>query len=188
MTIKKISTNLIISIALAIAAVLISLKIHTSSKAGIAKLHQNCEQERQKTTMLTQVANLQKKLDAYTSQFGKLDHSEVVKVIAELAKKNSVTILSLKPEVKSQRISRSGRRIKKGEREESAQKSFFKISIRLDNYHVLGEFISDLESDPIVLVVESVDLRSEGSLRSRARVSSKYYVDLTISKLFIEIK
>jgi len=96
------------------------------------------------------------------------DRREIINTITNIARVADVKIISLKPDEKRKVI-----------KSDIYDKVFFDIIIETDSYHKIGEFISQLENNPVIFIAESLNLEKGVA----SRVSKTQDTDITFDKL-----
>ena len=171
LTIKKISSNVIINIVILLVAILVSVKIHKSNAQKITILQKKCTDEKSKTKIIQEIKDFISTIDAYKSKIPPQDSRAIVNNITKLARMADVKIISLKPEKKKEKMkagrksARRNRRKKKKEQDGRVfEKTFIDLGLQVEDFHKLGRFISILESDPAVFCVEWLQLQQAGAV------------------------
>ena len=102
--------------------------------------------------MAKDIAQLEKKTEAYKKVFVKKDLASVMDIISGIAKDVSVKLISVKPSAE--------------EIQDNYINSSFLISLNAPSYHALGNFISKIENHKNVYLVSEISI-STISLNSK---------------------
>ena len=100
-------------------------------------------------------------------------------MIVSIATENEAKIVSMMP------IDRTAQRT---EGRGIYDKHFFNLVVLFDDYHKLGRFVSSLENNSIMFIVESIQINTLGSSdgRKASEELSKIKAQLVISQLFFQ--
>ena len=138
--------NKILNFGIILLAVFIALQIYKSVDQQINSLTVTKNEELKKNRVMEDIAALEKKIEGYKKAFDKKDMGSVVEAISNIAKASSVNIVSIKPI---------------GE-ETSADylKLSFLITVSSPDYHSLGNFVSQIEGNKNIYMVNEVSIKS----------------------------
>lgn len=147
----KISLNQIISLVILIVACLIAITIHRKENEKVEQIRQIQQEQKRKNDILISVKDLRKRVEAYKHAFEPKDSRKIINTITNLAAATTgVEIVSLKPQKMSTGPDREGSKI--------YDKAFFHLAIKVEGYHQLATFISSLENNPIMFIIESLQV------------------------------
>ena len=169
---KKIKLNQIISLSILIIAGLIAINIYQKQNKKIDQINQAQEEQRKKNELLLNIRDLRGRFEVYEQSFQAKDNREIMNTITNIATDSGVKITSIKP------VKGSSADMRK---KEMYNKASFNLSIQVDGYHTLGEFISRLENNPMQFIIELLRMSSAGIEPSS--MSGELKAELTISKL-----
>lgn len=135
--------------SLILLALIISFRIYAFGQKKIDEFKKQKELEVQKNRVLQNIALSEEKLKDYKNSLNRKDISSVIKTLGVIAKESSVKIISLKP----------------GEARIYPEYSAypFDLTVQVENYHSLGEFIANLESHSDIYIVKSAVLAAQPS-------------------------
>jgi hypothetical protein len=175
--IKKSNLDQIINIAFLVIAVLVAINIHQKQNKKFAQIFQIRDVENERNEILLRIGNLNKRIGLYKETLKPMEQREIINTITNLAQATDTKIISLKPQEKATREKKS----------KIYNQAFFRLDIQADGYHQLAKFISRLENNPILFIIESFQVK--GVLPTRAELTvrpEKMQADLIISALFLE--
>lgn len=148
--------NKILNLGIFILALIIAYQIYKVQNRTLESTKQDKESEINKNTVLSKIAQFEKDLNLYKRSLGKKDTSLIISTLSNIAKDSGIEIVSLMPNP------------------EQAYPEYikypFKLTVRADNYHVLGRFVSKVESHADVYIVESVEIRAVAQLKKEKLV------------------
>ena len=136
--------NMILNSGIILLALFLAFQIYKSNNEKLNSLVMLKEGELKKNSATAEISVLEKKVDEYKTFFAKKDMSTVVAGISNIARDNSITIVSIKPiddQVNTDYI-----------------RSSFAISVNAPNYHSLARFISQIEGAKDVYLVSEVKI------------------------------
>jgi len=141
--------NNIISVAVIIAALIVANNIYQGQASAVAALKAQKGVETKKNELLSSISQLEAKFGKYKKLLNSKTSSAVINTLNTIAKDTKVTITSLKP----------------GEEKKVAfyTRYPFTLSVKTANYHLLGDFISKLESSPDVYTVELLSIAKQAT-------------------------
>jgi len=175
---KKININQIISLVILIVASLVAINIYKRQNEKIAQVIQLQDEQTKKNDILLRIGNLKKRIELYKEKISPKDSREIINTLTELARSAGAKIISLKPQ---EGLFRGG-----GGATEVYNKVFFNLTIQVEGYHQLGRFISRLENNPMLFIVESVQVSGLTSHPELTAKPEKLQIELIISKLFFK--
>jgi hypothetical protein len=119
--------------------------LYFSQQQKLAVLRVQGEEEQKKNEVLTVISGIEKQFASYKEQVNVKDASNVVDVMRKVAKLYSVKILSLRP----------------GAPVEMPVYTIYpyEMSIITNDYHVLGKFISALESHKDMYFINNISMQ-----------------------------
>ena len=161
--------NQIVNLGIIILALFIAFRLYQSAQLEINALNQQKQDELKKNDMTQSIAGLEDTLEGYRKVFVKKDVSSVMDKVSGIAKNYDVKVVSIKP----------GRE----ENFENYLKSSFTIVINIPSYHALGEFISQIESQKDIFLVDAVSVDASGIDQSRNIAGMNFNVNLTLSTI-----
>ena len=178
MKIERINLSQIVSLLLLVIAGLVAINLYQKQNKKIDQIRYIQDEEKKKNEILLRIRELKKRTEVYKQRFKQRDRSEIIDTITNLATATGVKIISLKPQEKSQSATKG----------EIYDKVFFHLSISVNSYHQLGKFISKLENNPIIIIVESLRVREPSSTSAAAQrdESEELKVELIISEVFLK--
>jgi len=140
--------NLALNIGIIILSLTIANVIYGNQRGIMASLKENIDKETRKNKILSSIGNSDKTINYYKESINKKDLSSVITHISDIAGEAGVQIVSLRP---------------KEEKKELLYKRYpFELAVKSKGYHAIGKFISRLESDPDIYLVENMEIRSAG--------------------------
>lgn len=155
--------NQILNIAIIILAIFIASKIYNGQSKEVALLTEKKDVEARKNIVLEEIRKSENKITSYKDFINSKQLSSVVNKLNEIAKQLPINILSIKPA---------------GEQEFPLYIKYpFSMRIEANDYHMIGELLSLLESNPMIFHAETVAMYPE-----ELRMGSK------IGKIIAEIK
>lgn len=165
-TIIKQNKNKLINIAIIILAVIIASNIYKKQAKDIQAFREKNNVEIKKNKVLQDIRKLEDKINAYKYLLAGREANLTINNISSIAKETSVKIISIRPESQ--------------QRHSDYILIPFNLTLNAPNYDALGNFISRLESNETVYIVNSIDIKSEslrGDLTVNLRVSSVKYIN-----------
>lgn len=141
--------NIILNLAILIFAAFITLQFYKSGEKQINSLISQREDELKKNMNIEEIVGFEKKIEDYKKVFVKKDLSSVMSTLSSIAADSRVTIVSIKP---------VGEEVNK-----DYIKSSFLITLTTSNYHFLGNFISRVEKNKDIYLIDEVSIRSVAS-------------------------
>lgn len=159
----------IVNIGIIIIALIIANKIYQAQDRQLAQLKQLKEAEMKKSQVLDEVLSLDKKLTAYRGLLTKQGQAGAIDNITNIARSSGLEIISLRP----MQEMLSGVYVK----------SPYEIELSAESFHQIGRFISKIESNPVVYIVDNISITSMASQRkgdpqkltAKLRVSNIYF-------------
>jgi Tfp pilus assembly protein PilO len=175
---KKISISQVINLVILIVGCLIAINIFKGQNKKIAQIRQATEEQKEKNETLLNIGDLKKRINLYKQRFKPKDRREIINTITDLAAASKVEVVSIRP---------VDRRRRKRMISEIFDKTLYNLAIQIEGYHQLGEFISKLENNPIMFIIESLQVkRSSDTKAGMVSPSVKLEVELVISELFFK--
>ncbi len=164
----KPDKNKIFNLAIIIVALLIAQKIYKAQNKTMQALSEKEAIEIKKNEVLTNIEQLEGKAKLYKDLFNKKDISSTINVLGNLAEEAGVKIISLRPLAE--------------ETHPLYVEYGFSLAVSADNYHLLGKFISKVESHPDVYIIKEATIRQETErTKGSAAEKEKILMDLKIS-------
>lgn len=163
--------NKIINIAVIVLAVIIAVNIYKNHVISITALNSQKQKEIEKNEIITNIIKLQKEFNAYKSLINGKDVSLAINNLNIIAKDAGVKINSIKPE--------------QTKIEGIYETYSFQLEISAQNYENVGNFISSLESDPMIFIIDSMKFKPQKEEveigGTRKKVVNVLNIDLRIS-------
>lgn len=163
--------NKIINIAVIVLAVIIAVNIYKNHVIFITALNSQKQKEIEKNEIITNIIKLQKEFNAYKSLINGKDVSLAINNLNIIAKGAGVKINSIKPE--------------QTKIEGIYETYSFQLEISAQNYENVGNFISSLESDPMIFIIDSMKFKPQKEEveigGTRKKVVNVLNIDLRIS-------
>ena len=177
LTTKKINLNQIITLVVLVIAGFVAINIHLNQNKRISQIQQLENEQREKNEMLLHIGDLKKKFNFYKKAFKPVDSREIISTITDLATVADLKIISLTAEKKSVALGIS----------KVYNKVLFNLTIQVDGFHQLAKFISKLESNPMIFIIELVRIRGvSAGARELTGLPGRLLVELIISKPFLK--
>jgi Tfp pilus assembly protein PilO len=149
MAIETKSKNILLNFIIIVVALVIAFNfIYKKQEQELQNLMAQKEAELKKNAVLENIVRLEGNIDNYKNLLPQKDVSQTITSINDLAREAKVKIVSIKP-LPADQVSTA------------YAKSSFDVSVSAPTYHVLGKFISSLESYQDVFIVEFVDISSQ---------------------------
>jgi len=139
----------ILNFAILFLAIFIALQFYKLENQKINSLIRQQKDELKKNMVIEEIAVLEKKFEGYKKVFTKKDMSSVMGTISNIAQRTAVNIVSIKP---------IGEEVNK-----DYIKSTFLITLATSNFHSLGNFISQVEKNKDIYIVDEVSIKSAPS-------------------------
>jgi len=161
--------NIILNLAILIFAVFIALQFYKSGEKQINSLISQTKDELKKNMTIEEIISLENKFEGYKKVFVKKDMSSVMNTLSNIAADSGVTIVSIKPA------------------EEEVNKDYIKTSFLVTlitpNYHSLGNFISQVEKNKDIYMVDEMSIRSTTSASEIKDSQANLNINLKISTI-----
>lgn len=143
----------LLNIAVILVALLIAFKVYIGQDKETAALKQQKENEIKKNMVLKNIEALEKKLNSYKQFLNKKDILESVGKLNNIAKRSSINIISLTPQ----------------NTKETAYYTLypFNLTISAQDYHIIAKFISELEKDNDIYMIDLLSIIPQGSYDSK---------------------
>lgn len=149
MAIDTKSKNILLSVAIIAVACFIAFNfIYKNQQQQLQGLMAQKDAELKKNAVLENIVRLEKNIDNYRNVLPQKDVSETLNTINTLARDAGVKIVSMKPLPADQTST-------------AYAKTSFDVALSASSYHALGRFISSLESNQDVYILEFVDIASQ---------------------------
>lgn len=162
--------NIILNTGVILLALFISLQIYKADNQEVSSLIQQKDNELKKNAIIENIDLLEKKIDSYKKLFSKKDLTYIMAQISNIAKNNAIKIISIKPSNE--------------EKYSDYIKVSFLISVNSPNYHALGKFISQIENNKDIYLIEELDIVSAVSSHQQEGTSRGLNVNLKISMIY----
>ena len=161
--------NKILNFGILFLAIFIALQSYKSEDKQINSLILQKRDELKKNKSIEGIASLEKKIEGYKKVFIKKDMGSIMSAISNIAANTAVNIVSIKPI------------------EEDVYKDYIKssflITLTTTNYHSLGNFISQVEKDKDIYLVDEVSIRSMASGSDLEENQTNLNINLKISTI-----
>lgn len=154
--------NKSLNVAIIFLALFISFKLYQKQQKDLAVLNQTKETEIKKNGVIANIAQLEKKISLYKTNFAKKDADSVMSELGSLAAQCKVKLLSIRP----------------GPEQKAADytKYTYSLSAGAQGYHALGKFISLIEGAKDVYIVENLHINP-------ANKDDELMIGLTVSQI-----
>lgn len=160
--------NTILRILVLILALLVSRSIYNKDAQKLETLKAQRETETKRGDMLEKIAQLEKRLSAYRQFLGKKDASSVITSITNIVREAGVNIVSIRPAVGEKYIL---------DTKAPYSKLPFSLTISAANYHLIGKFVSKIEScEEDIFQIEVIEITPNTQ-------SKELNVNLTINNI-----
>jgi Tfp pilus assembly protein PilO len=138
--------NALLNLVVILIALIIASNIYKTQNRQVESLKAKKENETKKNTVLEEISNLEKKINAYKTLLPKKDAGVIINNLTDIARQSGVKIGAIRPE------------------SEQSFTDYVKLPISLEisasDYHKFGKFISVVESYSDVYIVDSVNISS----------------------------
>lgn len=161
--------NMILNLGIVILALFISFQIYKGIEERINVLAAQKNDELKKSEAASEITSLEEKIDGLRKVFVKKDLGAVIDTISAIAKKSSVRVASIKPDIE--------------EAHADYIKSSFLITINAPDYHALGDFVSQVESYQDIYIIDELRIVSEGSGQVAANADRGLKINFKISTI-----
>ena len=138
--------NTFFNIVLILLALFISSKIYKSQGKTMESLREQTQEESKKNEVLQDISSLEKKIGLYKDLLNKKDAASAINTFGNIAKESNVDIISIKP-YPEQKFT-------------EYIKIPFELSVNAPNYHSLGKFISRIENQQDVYMIDSLSINA----------------------------
>lgn len=139
------------NITLILLSLFISIKIYKSQGKTIESLREQTLEESKKNEVLLDILSLEKKIGLYKDLLHKKDATVALSTLDNLAKESNINILSIRPYPVEEFT--------------DYIKISFELSLNAPNYHSLGKFISRIENQQDVYMIDSLSIRANNELK-----------------------
>lgn len=160
--IVKNNKNRLFNIAIIILALIIASRISKQQAKDMQALKDKNNIEIKKNEVLKDISKIEKKVVGYKNLLLGKDSNLTINDISNIARDSGVSIMSMRPEAQQKYT--------------DYIKGSFNLTISTSDYHTLGNFISRLESDKDVFMVDYLNIRPESQ-------SEGLTVDLKVSTI-----
>jgi len=137
--------NNILNIAIIILALSVSGKIYQGGAKKMDLIQQEKEAALKKNGIVAEIARLETEIVSYKSLVGKKHANAVINTLRDIAKEAGVKITLIRP---------AG-----AQRDKYYTELTFDLSVSAVDYHALGKFISKIESNKEIYIVESMEIK-----------------------------
>jgi Tfp pilus assembly protein PilO len=178
--IKKINLSQIANLVILLIAGIVALNIYQRQNKKITSVLKLHKDQSEKNELLLQIDDINKSIESYKENFGYRDRREIINMITNIARSSGVNILALRPQEKAKKV-----------KSEIYDKVFFDVDIQANSYHEIGKFISRLESNPVIFIVESIVIEPTSDTKRTKKTELEIELEklgarLTISQLFFK--
>jgi Tfp pilus assembly protein PilO len=160
--------NKIINAIIILVTLPIAVNIYKFQTRNIDALNMQKDIEIKKNEILEKIGQSEKKINAYKELLNKKDISLIVNTISNIAKNSGIEVISIKP-VNREDLSVYSR-------------YSFALTINADSYHLIGGFISSLESCPDVYFIDRITI----NVIERDQKTEKLGADLVLSTILFK--
>ncbi len=158
------------NIVFIIICLIVAGRIHSAQNQKNAAINERIKTESSRNTVLADISRTEKQLGGIKKLVNKKDMNTIVPSLQMIARDNSITVVSLKPQPEKTFA--------------DYVKYTYDISIT-GTYHTIGKFVSKIESSPDVYFVEGMNFRS--SVESKDKDKKDILgVDMRISTIKIK--
>lgn len=162
--------NIIVNAGIILAAIFVAFKIYSSQGSEIALLNQAREEEKNKNDVLKKIEKKDKELEEYIKFINQKERGLIINDISDMARLSAVEIISIKP-VNEENVS-------------FYTKLNYDLKLSSDSYHNIGKFVSLLESNPDIFLVERITMDQQATQAGETKIE-KIKADLRISTIFM---
>jgi len=142
--INKYKNKLLNAVIMVIALIIIS-NIFKGQSQQVKVLNETRAAELKKNEILSSINSLEKKISAYKKTFGKKDPSAVINSLSTIARESNAKIIAITP---------------KGQDNRSAYTKYpFDLVVGVENFHVLGKFVSNIENSNDLFFIDRMGIR-----------------------------
>lgn len=161
--------NKILNIGIIVLALYLAFQIYKSLDNQANFLLLQKDNELKKNIAIEDIVAFEKKIDGYKRVLIKKDLGSVMEAISAIARSCSVKIISIKP----------------GNEEKFSTyvKTSFSLVVSAPNYHSLGDFISQVENDKDIYIIDDININLVKNARPQEEVKTILNVDLKISTI-----
>lgn len=168
-----------LSIGLIVLTLIIAPSIYKNQTRSAESLKAKKDAEIKKNEVLKEISQSEARIKFYKTLLGKKDASLVMDTISSIAKDSNVLLVSIKPGTEENRP--------------LCIKYPFVLVIGADSYHAIGKFISKIENQSDIYLVEAISIkfqdasrRQEKELVEVTRPTNKLIVNLTLSMIAVK--
>jgi len=159
--------NVILNIGIVILALIIANVIYNNQTVTVDVLKRNKENELKKNKLLDNIKRVDGTFISYKETINSKDMSQIINNISNMAKESDITIDSLKPQA---------------EKPDSIYINYpFEMKMHAKSYHAIGRFISKLESNPYIFIVDNMTI-----LQDKESQSGRLFVSLKFRTIMIQ--
>ncbi|MDD5155348.1 MAG: type 4a pilus biogenesis protein PilO [Candidatus Omnitrophica bacterium] len=161
----------IANLVVVIIFVFISINLYKTQAKNMAALKERKDTEAKKNRVLENLSQLQTKIDELTNLVNTKDLYQTISSLNNMARESAVKIISIKP---------------LGQQDFPAYVKYpFEMTVEAGNYHQIGKFISNIESNPNVYTIESLNMhtaqnKQDGNVEA---ISASLRVDTVLFKV-----
>lgn len=159
----------ILNVGVILLVFFVAFKFYQSAQSKITELNLKKQIEINKNQAAESVLGSESILESYKGILVKKDISSVMNTVADLAKTSNLKVVSIKP----------------GDKE--TFKDYIKLSFNLvvnaPSYHALGKFVSQMESQKDIYLVDAIVIDSANVDQNSAAVGTNLTVNLTVSTI-----
>jgi len=143
--------NKLFNIVLILLALIISSKIYNAQDKAREALREQINEETRKNELLRDISSMDKRIGLYKNLFINKDADTAINTLGTIARESNVKIVSIRP-AGEQRFPEYIR-------------IPFELNVNVDSYHPLGRFISIIENQQGVYMVDSVSISTSNQGR-----------------------
>jgi Tfp pilus assembly protein PilO len=141
--------NKIINVVVLIIGVVVALQVYKGNLKKIEVLRGQQDAERKKNELLSEISQLDAKLDAFRNTLSPKDVNTVMNSITVLAQETGLKIMSFRPSI--------------DQPYPEYVKSPYNLEVSAPDYHSLGRFVSKVESASEMYMVDRMNIRTSSA-------------------------
>ncbi|MFA5362343.1 MAG: type 4a pilus biogenesis protein PilO [Candidatus Omnitrophota bacterium] len=158
------------NIAVIVISLIVANRIYGMQNANTAVINGKIKTESSRNAILADISRAEKQMGAIKKLVNKKDMNSIVGNLQTIARDNSITIVSLKPQSEKPLADYT--------------RYPYNFSIT-GTYHKIGKFISKLESSPDIYMIENINFRTSTDTKDKDK-KDLLQVDVSISTLKIK--
>lgn len=135
--------DVVVSVIVLAVALIVAKSLYQSQLKQKTLLQQQRDAELKKNELFKQMSGIKRRVESYEQALVK-NPDAVMNHISDVARDSNVKIASLKPVL--------------GQGGEFYVPNTFSLNVEADNYHTLGMFVSKLERNPELYIIEEIEI------------------------------